>query len=143
MSASSAYSQPTASKYMMVLIPVVSRVNTSTLAFVMFVALAFLNGTHGKGAESRTNDPRPSAKAEVVIDNFVFSPSSVAVPVGAIVTWINHDSVPHLIVSADNHFQKSQMLSPGQSFSHTFTSVGTYRYFCSIHPRMTGKIIVK
>ena len=53
------------------------------------------------------------------------------------------DSVPHLIMSADNQFKKSTVLKTGQSFSHTFATTGIYSYFCSIHPRMTGKIIVK
>ena len=62
---------------------------------------------------------------------------------GATVTWTNHDSVPHLVMSADDQFKKSPVLKTGQRFSNTFAAAGTYSYFCSIHPRMTGEIIVK
>jgi len=117
--------------------------NTSTLALVMFFALAFLGASHGKDPETGASAPPQATKAEVVIDNFNFSPKTSAVPVGATVRWINHDSVPHLIMSADNQFQKSPVLKAGQSFSLTFGSAGSYAYFCSIHPRMTGQIIVK
>ena len=65
------------------------------------------------------------------------------VPAGGTVTWINHDKVPHVISSADNQFQKSPPLQPGQSFSNTFATTGSYSYLCSIHPRMTEEIIVK
>ncbi|MDT7810947.1 MAG: hypothetical protein QOJ42_863, partial [Acidobacteriaceae bacterium] len=84
-----------------------------------------------------------NAKTEVVIDNFSFSPGTLTVPVGATVTWSNHDNVPHGVTSAGNQFQKSPVLKTGQRFSNTFATAGIYSYFCSIHPRMTGKIIVK
>jgi plastocyanin len=77
------------------------------------------------------------------MDNFRFSPKTFTVPAGATVTWTNHDNVPHVVTSADDQFQKSPVLKAGQSFSNTFATAGTYFYFCSIHPRMTGKIIVK
>jgi plastocyanin len=58
------------------------------------------------------------------------------------VTWTNHDNVSHAVTSADNQFKKSPILKSGQRFSNTFAAAGTYSYFCSIHPRMTGKLIV-
>jgi Plastocyanin len=51
--------------------------------------------------------------------------------------------VPHVVASADDQFKKSGALDTDESFSHTFTTAGNYTYFCSIHPHMTGKIIVK
>jgi 3',5'-cyclic-AMP phosphodiesterase len=109
----------------------------------MFVAFALLSSIRGKESEIRDLVSVKDAKAEVVIDNFSFSPKTLTVPVGAIVTWTNHDSVPHVVASADDHFKKSPVLKTGQHFSNTFATAGTYSYFCSIHPRMTGKIIVK
>ena len=119
--------------------PILKHLNTGTLALAMFVALALLSSTHGKDSQTRES----ATKTEVVIDNFSFSPKTLTLSVGATVTWINHDNVPHVVSSADNQFEKSTALKTGQTFSHTFVATGTYSYFCSIHPRMTGKIIVK
>ncbi len=116
--------------------------NTGTLAFVMFVAFALLSSTRGKESEIRDLASTKRTKTEVVIDNFSFSPKTFTVPIGATVTWINHDSVPHVVMSADDQFKKSPVLKEGQHFSNTFATTGTYSYLCSIHPRMTGKIIV-
>src|SRR6266404_5497605 len=116
--------------------------DTGTLAFVMFVAFALLSSTRGKESEIRDLASTKRTKTEVVIDNFSFSPKTFTVPIGATVTWINHDSVPHVVMSADDQFKKSPVLKEGQHFSNTFATTGTYSYLCSIHPRMTGKIIV-
>jgi plastocyanin len=117
--------------------------NTRTLAFALVVALALLTSIRGTETVSECSTLSKNAKTEVVIDNFSFSPGTSTVPVGATVTWTNHDNVPHVVTSADNQFQKSPVLKTGQRFSNTFATAGTYSYFCSIHPRMTGKIIVK
>jgi amicyanin len=92
--------------------------------------------------------PRPVAAAQqqpsaniVNIDNFMFTPMELTISAGATVTWINKDDVPHTVVSVDHKF-KSQALDTDEKFSFTFTDPGTYEYFCSVHPRMTGKIIV-
>jgi plastocyanin len=108
---------------------------TGNLAIVLFVMLAVLSTIRGKETET--------TKAEVAIDNFTFSPQTLALPAGATVTWTNRDSMPHTVTSTDKRFPKSPVLKPGQSYSSNFAAVGTYSYFCSIHPRMTGKIIVK
>jgi len=108
----------------------------------MFVAFALLSSTRGKESEIRDLASTKGTKTEVVIDNFSFSPKTFTVPVGATVTWTNHDSVPHVVMSADDQFKKSPILKTGQRFSNNFATAGTYSYLCSIHPRMTGKIIV-
>ena len=117
--------------------------NTGTLAFLLLVALASLTNMRGKEAEPKASIPLRASETEVIIDNFSFSPKTTAVPIGATVTWTNHDNVPHVITSADDQFKKSPLLKAGQRFSNAFATAGTYSYFCSIHPRMTGKIIVK
>ena len=78
----------------------------------------------------------------VTIDNFVFEPARVTVKVGTTVTWTNHDDVPHTVTAVDKSFS-SGALDTDDKFSHQFTTPGTYAYFCSIHPTMTGQIIVK
>lgn len=80
--------------------------------------------------------------AEVRVDNFTFGPQSLTVPVNTTVTWINRDDIPHVIVSADGVF-KSKALDTDDTFSFTFTKAGTYPYFCGIHPKMVGKVVVQ
>ena len=143
MTASPVHRQKHATKCVTVLSPFLRHLNTGALAFVMFVALAFLSSTNGKNPETRASVSSKNAKKEVVIDDFNFSPQTITVPVGATVTWTNHDNVAHTVTSADNQFKKSPMLTTGERFSTNFATAGTYSYFCSIHHRMTGKIIVK
>jgi plastocyanin len=77
----------------------------------------------------------------IAVDNFSFAPSTTTVKPGATVTWTNHDDIPHNIVSTEQRF-KSPVLDTDGQFSHTFDTTGSYRYFCSLHPRMTGQIVV-
>lgn len=80
----------------------------------------------------------------VVIDNFSFSPAQLSVTAGATVTWENHDDIPHTIVNdATPRNFKSPPVDSGEKFSQTFLKPGTYRYFCSLHPHMTGTVVVK
>lgn len=143
MSTSPSHHQKCIARRVTVLSPFLRHLDTCTLAFVMFVAFALLSSIRGRESEIRDLAPVKDAKAEVVIDNFSFSPKTLTVPVGAAVTWTNHDSVPHVVASADDHFKKSPVLKTGQHFSNTFATAGTYSYLCSIHPRMTGNITVK
>jgi len=83
-----------------------------------------------------------AANAAVKIDNFVFGPQTITVPVGATVTWTNKDDIPHTSVSTDGVF-KSKVLDTDEQFSYTFTKAGTYPYYCTIHPKMTGNVVVQ
>jgi plastocyanin len=143
MSASFVHHQKPPARCFSVISPFLRHLNTGTLAFILFVAFALLSTTRGKDSEIREFASAKVATTEVSIDNFTFSPKTLMVPVGTTVTWINHDRVPHVVTSADDQFKKSPVLKTGQRFSNAFVSAGTYSYFCSIHPRMTGKIIVK
>ena len=78
---------------------------------------------------------------DVAVDNFSFSPGTASVAAGTTVTWTNKDDVPHNIVSTERKF-KSPVLDSDERFSYRFEAPGTYKYFCSLHPRMTGQIIV-
>ncbi|HKV98359.1 MAG TPA: metallophosphoesterase [Vicinamibacterales bacterium] len=78
----------------------------------------------------------------VVIDNFSFAPAETTVAAGSTITWTNHDDVPHNIVSTDKSF-KSPVLDTDGTFSHRFDTAGTYEYFCGLHPKMTGRVVVR
>ncbi len=86
--------------------------------------------------------PSPPAAAEISIDNFTFSPPVLTVKVGTTVTWTNRDDIPHAVASNTDTF-KSKALDTGDKFSFTPSKPGTYSYFCSIHPKMVGKIVVE
>jgi plastocyanin len=83
-----------------------------------------------------------STPAEVKIDNFSFGPESLTVAVGTTVTWTNRDDIPHTAVSTEGAF-KSKVMDTDEKFSFTFGKAGNYSYFCSIHPKMTGKVVVQ
>ena len=108
-----------------------------SITFLLLVlTLAALGGRHARAAS-------PSyAAGKVKIDNFSFTPPIVTVPAGTAVTWTNSDDIPHTVLSDDQVF-KSKALDTDEKFSYTFTKPGTYPYFCSIHPNMTGKIVVQ
>lgn len=78
----------------------------------------------------------------ITIDNFTFTPKELTVAVGTTVKWVNHDDIPHTVANKDKAF-RSQALDTDDSFSYTFASVGTFDYFCGLHPHMVGKVIVK
>ena len=85
------------------------------------------------------------ARAEdtkISIDNFTFAPAELTVKVGTTVTWTNHDDIPHTVTSSTNAF-KSKALDTDDKFSFTFTTPGTFAYFCALHPHMTGSIVVE
>lgn len=82
-----------------------------------------------------------AADAEVVIDNFTFSPTPLAVTVGTTVTWVNHDDIPHSVVVPDLKV-KSHPLDSDDSFAYKFEQVGTFDYICGLHPHMHGQVVV-
>ena len=105
---------------------------------VLIAMMLLLPGSRSLAA----NDQRSAASAAVNIDNFVFGPQTITVPVGATVTWTNKDDIPHTSVSTEGVF-KSKVLDTDEKFSYTFTKAGTYPYYCAIHPKMTGKVVVQ
>jgi plastocyanin len=113
------------------------------VASLMAMAVIGLGGIVGEHMSfvARAQE-KTASTAEVKIDNFVFGPAAITVPVGTTVTWINRDDIPHTVVSTDKVF-KSKVLDTDEKFSFTFTKPGEYPYFCSIHPKMTGKVVVQ
>jgi plastocyanin len=111
-------------------------------AAAMMIAIMLLLA----GSPRLTADPQQAASAttEVKIDNFSFGPATLTVPVGTTVTWTNRDDIPHTVVSTDDPKAfKSKVLDTDEQFSYTFTKTGIFPYFCSVHPKMTGKVIVQ
>jgi plastocyanin len=86
--------------------------------------------------------PAGAEDTQVMIDNFTFTPQRVTVKAGTTITWINHDDIPHAVASSTKAF-KSKVLDTDDKFSFTFTTAGSYEYFCSLHPHMTGMIFVE
>jgi plastocyanin len=79
--------------------------------------------------------------ATIKIANFTFDPATLTVKAGTKVTWVNADDIPHLVTEKDGKFHSSA-LDTDEKFSQTFSTPGTVEYFCAIHPKMTGKIVV-
>lgn len=82
------------------------------------------------------------ASTDVKIDNFSFNAQTITVPAGTEVRWTNHDDIPHTVVSEDKSF-KSKVLDTDEQFTYTLSKPGTYKYFCSLHPKMTGTVVVQ
>ncbi len=80
--------------------------------------------------------------AMVTIDNFTFNPQRITVKTGTTVTWTNKDDIPHAVAATGKAF-RSKVLDTDNSYSFTFTMPGTYDYFCSLHPHMTGTVVVE
>ena len=116
------------------------------IALVAAGALGFVLWSGARSISSGGGELKPvhsvEAKVEVKIDNFTFGPTTLTVDQGTTVTWINRDDIPHTVVSSDKVF-KSKVLDTDERFSFTFAQAGTYPYFCSIHPKMTGTVVVK
>ncbi len=87
-------------------------------------------------------DATKKSANEITIDNFTFTPKELTIAVGTTVKWVNHDDIPHTIVEKKTTF-RSKALDTDDSYSFTFTSAGTFDYFCGLHPHMVGQVIVK
>ena len=114
--------------------------NTYVLAILRTVALAALMLTRLGFAETAAAE-NPAA-LQITIDNFSFAPATLNISAGTEVTWVNHDDIPHTVVSEDKVTFKSHALDTDEKFSFTFAKPGTYTYFCSLHPKMTAKVAV-
>ena len=113
------------------------RFTTSFLAILSIIAAV----APATAADAASN-PQTSKSIEVKVDNFTFAPETITVPANATVTWLNRDDVPHVIASTDGLF-RSKALDTDDKYAFTFTKPGTYSYFCAVHPKMIGKIVVR
>jgi plastocyanin len=110
----------------------------ASLAMPVMIALLLIAAS----PSVKATDQPSAANVAVKIDNFVFGPQTLTVPVGTTVTWTNSDDIPHTSVSTEGVF-KSKVLDTDEKFSYTFTKAGTYPYYCTIHPKMTGTVVVQ
>jgi plastocyanin len=108
----------------------------ATIAGIL--TLAAMGGTSAHAGQASA----PAKTVAIEIDNFKFGIVSLETAVGTTVTWTNRDDVPHTVTSSTKLF-KSPALDTGEAFSYTFKEAGAFEYYCSMHPRMTGKIVVK
>lgn len=115
---------------------------TRTIKVISFQAAVLAASALAMATVATVTRAAPLAAASVRIDNFTFKDAVVTVKPGTTVTWINGDDIPHTVVSKDGVF-KSKVLDTGDKFSFTFAKPGQFGYYCSIHPHMTGTIIVK
>jgi plastocyanin len=108
------------------------------------IAAAVLGAVVGTGLAGGMLVARAQGAAGAIsIDNFTFTPQTLRVKAGTTITWTNKDDIPHGIASTDNAFKRSKALDTDDSYSFTFTTPGTYQYFCYVHPHMTGTIVVE
>ena len=117
------------------------RRRVSTGAFVAALILGLVGLGVGAGTVGLNAQAKPEP-LDVKIDNFSFGPAALTVTAGTTVTWTNRDDIPHTVVNPDKVF-KSKVLDTDEKFSFTFSTPGTFTYFCSIHPKMTGTVVVK
>jgi plastocyanin len=116
-------------------------VSLAVLTGTLVLGIGSLVAGHDNFAAHAQQKPETT---EVRIDNFSFSPATLTVAAGTTVTWINRDDIPHTVVSTDDPKAfKSKVLDTDEKFSFTFSKAGTFSYFCSIHPKMTGKVVVQ
>jgi len=103
----------------------------------------YIQGTRGLAVVDTTLAMASSGSdsLNVSIDNFTFAPAALTAEVGTPVQWTNKDDIPHTVVDTNGRF-KSKVLDTDDKWTYTFSEPGTYDYFCSIHPHMTGKVIV-
>jgi plastocyanin len=114
---------------------------SAALAGLVVLSFALLNTGHTNAAAADRNSS--SDNYQIKIDNFSFTPATLTVPAGTTVTWVNHDDVPHNIVSSEGKTLKSPVMDTDGKFSYTFITAGSYPYYCGIHPKMTGKVVVQ
>jgi plastocyanin len=110
-----------------------------TLSTTILSAVAFMAISSPRMAVRADN--KPASGTEVKIDNFSFGPD-LTIAAGSTVTWTNHDDVPH-VVASDTDVFKSKALDTDDRYSYTFTKPGTYLYYCTVHPKMTAKVVVR
>jgi len=108
------------------------------------LAAALLGAVVGSGLAGGVLVASAASPASAIsIDNFTFTPQTMTVKTGTTVTWTNKDDIPHGIAATNNAFTRSKALDTDDSFSFTFTTPGTFQYFCYVHPHMTGTIVVE
>lgn len=123
-----------------------SQLSSTALVLTVSLLVIVLSGRSSASQPGATNNATAAtnssdAGTEIKIDNFAFMPAAVTVKAGTRVIWVNHDDIPHTIDSTEGKF-RSGALDTDDHFQFRFTEPGEYQFFCRLHPKMTGKIIV-
>jgi plastocyanin len=109
----------------------------------LLCAISCLNlSAFALAGDMKDADSTSSKQNTIEIKDFAFNPQTITVKSGQTITWINRDEEPHTVVSVEKQFKKSSALDTDQTFTITTSAPGTYTYFCSVHPKMTGTIVV-
>jgi plastocyanin len=116
----------------------ISRIRIAALLFTIGFSCLF-----ALASEMKNTDTIGATGNRIEIKDFAFNPQTITVKSGEKITWINRDEEPHTIVSVEKQFKKSSALDTDQEFSITAGAPGTYTYYCSVHPKMTGTIVVE
>jgi plastocyanin len=123
---------------MQIMTTLISRIRiVALLCSISFLSLSPLAG------EMRDTGSVGARENKIEIKDFAFNPQTITVKSGEKITWINRDEEPHTIVSVEKQFKKSSALDTDQEFTITAGAPGTYTYYCSVHPKMTGTIVVE
>jgi len=112
-------------------------------ALIIFAAGSLFFADLSLGQTEKGASPDDAKTNQIVIKDFHFTPQTLTVKSGEKITWINRDEEPHTVVSVEKQFKKSAPLDTDQEFTITVGLPGTYTYFCSVHPKMTGTIVVE
>lgn len=112
-------------------------------AIVLVAAMAASSSVAARAAGDGTSGTAQPAEYRVEISNFAFKPNEIRVPAGARIVWVNRDEEPHVVVSTSGAFKPSPALDTDDTYAAVLAKPGTYTYFCSIHPMMVGKIVVR
>ncbi len=109
----------------------------------LLCAISCLNlSAFALAGDMKDADSTSSNQNTIEIKDFAFNPQTITVKSGEKITWTNRDEEPHTVVSVEKQFKKSSALDTDQTFTITAGAPGTYTYFCSVHPKMTGTIVV-
>jgi plastocyanin len=101
-----------------------------------------MGGYHNGQNQQNPSTATPVASNTVAMENFAFQPVNVQVKVGATITWTNKDTAPHTVTFRDSSLTSSGILRQGDTYSYTFTRVGTFTYYCDLHQYMTAQVTV-
>src|SRR5262250_3293114 len=117
------------------------RKNKKAVLLTILVVLNFCLAAWGNDMAGGAAAGQRQNKIE--IKDFMFNPPTITVKSGETITWINRDEEPHTVVSVGKQFQKSPALDTDETYTIVAGAPGTYSYFCSVHPKMTGTIVVE
>ena len=112
-------------------------------ALIVFAISSLFLANFALGQAEKGASAANAKTNQIVIKDFHFTPQTLTVKAGEKITWINRDEEPHTVVSVEKQFKKSAPLDTDQEFTITAGAPGTYTYFCSVHPKMTGTIVVE